>query len=48
MQTILKGAKIIEEIKEIVNNWSQYAGKVNVSSDLADSITKTLVAFQFK
>ncbi len=45
---IKKGLKIIEETKEVVSNWSKYAGKVNVSSELTDSIAKTLVALRFK
>ncbi len=44
---IKKGEKIIKEIKEIVCNWSQYAEKVKVASELKNSITKTLVALEF-
>ena len=44
---IKKGAKIIKEIKEIVCNWSQYAEKVKVPSELKKCITKTLVALEF-
>lgn len=44
---IKKGEKIIEEIKKIVCDWEQYASKVKVSSDLTNSITKTLVALKF-
>jgi len=44
---IKKGGKIIDEIKEIVCDWEQYAKSVNVSSKLNRSITKTLEAFQF-
>jgi serine/threonine-protein kinase HipA len=44
---IKKGEKIIKEIKEIVCNWSQYAEKVKVPSELKKSITKTLVALEF-
>jgi len=44
---IKKGEKIIEEIKDTVCNWSKYADKVKVSSELKYSISKTLVAFKF-
>ena len=44
---IKKGKNIIEEIKDIVCNWSEYASKVNVSSKLIMSINKTLSAFKF-
>ncbi|PCJ83764.1 MAG: toxin HipA [Flavobacteriales bacterium] len=45
---IKKGDKIIEEIKETVCNWPKYADEVKVSSELTDSITKTLVALKFQ
>jgi serine/threonine-protein kinase HipA len=44
---IKKGEEIIQEIKGTVCNWSKYADKVKVSSELKDSITKTLVALYF-
>ena len=44
---INSGEKIIEEIKEIVCDWEQYAIKVNVSKDLNRLITKNLVALKF-
>ena len=44
----IKGAeKIIEEIRKMVCNWSEYSKKVKVDSTLSSSIKKTLVAFQF-
>ncbi|MBU4486380.1 MAG: type II toxin-antitoxin system HipA family toxin [Candidatus Delongbacteria bacterium] len=45
--SIRKGSEIIEEIRETISNWSKYADRVEVSSKLKDSITKTLVAFNF-
>ena len=44
---IKKGERTIEEVKETVCNWPKYADKVMVSSELTDSITKTLVALSF-
>jgi len=44
---IKKGESIIKEIKEAVCNWPKYAGKVKVSPELKNSITKTLVALDF-
>ncbi len=44
---IKKGEKIIKEIKETVCNWSEYANKAKVSSELKGFITKTLVALKF-
>ncbi len=44
---IVKGRKIIKEIKETVCNWQKYADKAEVSSELKDTITKTLVALKF-
>jgi len=44
---IKKGESIIDEIKEIVCEWEQYAKRVSVSSNLSRLITKTLSAFQF-
>ena len=41
------GQNIIEEVKDIVCNWSKYADKAKVSTDLKKSITKTLVALEF-
>jgi len=44
---IKKGEKIIEEIKDTVCNWPEYADKVKVSSELKEHIAKTLVAPDF-
>ncbi len=44
---IAKGEKIINEIKETVCNWQEYADTANVSSKLKNSIAKTLVAPKF-
>ncbi|TMM55846.1 type II toxin-antitoxin system HipA family toxin [Maribacter algarum] len=41
---IKKGEKIISEIKDIVTDWKKYATKANVSNNLYNSISKTLVA----
>ena len=45
--SIKKGSEIINEIKDIVCNWSKYAKKVEVAKELKDSIAKTLVAYDF-
>lgn len=45
--SIKKGGKIIEEIKEVVANWMDYANKVNVSSTLKNRINDNLVAQSF-
>jgi len=47
INNIKKGHNIIEEIKEIVCNWSEYANKVEVSSGLEKTIAETLAAFDF-
>lgn len=47
VNNIKKGERIIDEIKEIVCDWEQYANRVKVSSKLTSSIAKTLVAFEF-
>ena len=44
---IKKGERIIDEIKEIVCDWEQYAKIVNVSSKLSRSINRTLAAYSF-
>lgn len=44
---IRKGEKIIEEIKTVVCDWNKYSVKANVSSELSNSISKTLVAPKF-
>jgi len=44
---IKKGEKIIEEIKDTVCNWPEYADKVKVSLELKEHIAKTLVAPDF-
>ncbi|MCD4792146.1 MAG: type II toxin-antitoxin system HipA family toxin [Bacteroidales bacterium] len=43
---IKKGKKIIQEIKNIVSKWQEYAEEVKVQQDLRDSITKTLIALK--
>ncbi len=45
--SIKKGEKIIEEIKEVVSHWLQYADKVKVSSTLKNRINDNLVALRF-
>ncbi len=45
--SIKKGEKIIDEIKETVSRWPVYADKVRVSPELKGSISKTLVALKF-
>lgn len=45
--SIKKGVKIVEEIKETVSCWPKYANKAKVSLALKDSITQTLVAPKF-
>jgi len=44
---IVKGKKIIGEIKETVCDWQKYADKAQVPSELKSSITKNLVALKF-
>jgi len=46
--SIKRAEKIIAEIKEVVCNWRRYAGEVEVSSRLTNSIKKTLVALNFQ
>jgi len=41
---IKKGDKIISEIKDVVSDWKKYAATANVSINLKNSISKTLVA----
>lgn len=43
---ITKGAKIIEEIRDTICNWSEYADKAKVLPKLKKSITKNLMAFK--
>lgn len=43
---IKKGERIIEEVKNTVSNWAEYAERVSVHPKLAESITRTLVALQ--
>ncbi len=45
--SIKKGQRIIEEIRETVSKWPEYADKVKVFSELRDSISKTLIALKF-
>ena len=45
---IKKAKAIIEEIKTVVCNWKQYAKQAKVSSELNNSIAKTLIAPQFE
>jgi serine/threonine-protein kinase HipA len=44
---IKRGEKIIEEIRDTVCNWPEYANKVKVSPELNGYITKTLIATNF-
>ncbi len=44
---IRKSEKIIEEIKKVVCDWNKYSVKVKVSSELSNSISKTLIAPKF-
>lgn len=44
--SIKKGDKIIQEIKEVISNWEKYAKLVDVRKDLMYSIKKTLVALK--
>ena len=44
---IKKGERIVDEIKEVVCDWEQFAEGVHVSSKLNRSISKTLAAFSF-
>lgn len=46
--SIKKGKNIIEEIKDVVSNWEQYAKRVKVSSNLTQTIIKNLVALRFE
>ena len=43
---IKKGEKIIDEIKAVISNWHQYAEKTEVTQNLRDTITKTLIALK--
>ncbi|MCJ7471784.1 MAG: type II toxin-antitoxin system HipA family toxin [Actinobacteria bacterium] len=45
---IKKWEKIIEEIKDIVCNWEEYADKVRVSSKLKNKIKENLIALKFR
>lgn len=45
---IKKGEKIIEEIKEVVGHWEEYAGRAGVSFQLKDFIMETLAVVKFK
>ncbi len=44
---IRKGAKIVEEIKETVCNWRDYANEASVSNELSGFINKHLTALRF-
>jgi serine/threonine-protein kinase HipA len=44
---IRKGEKIIEDIKTVVCDWEKYSVKAKVSSELSNSIAKTLIAPKF-
>jgi serine/threonine-protein kinase HipA len=44
---IKKGERIIDEIKEIVSHWDQYAQRARVAFKLTGSIKRTLAAFKF-
>ena len=45
---IKKGERVIEEIRDIVCNWEQYARTAHVSSPLTDSIKRTLASYYFR
>lgn len=45
---IKRWEKIIEEIKDIVCNWEEYADKVRVSSKLKNMIKENLIALKFR
>jgi serine/threonine-protein kinase HipA len=45
---IKKWEKIIEEIKDIVCNWEEYADEVRVSSKLKNMIKENLIALKFR
>lgn len=47
INNIKKGYEIIEEIKEIICDWSKYADEVEVSSKLKKIIGENLVALKF-
>ena len=40
---IKKGANIVDQINEVVNQWPQYAEQTNVSPKLRDAINGTLI-----
>ena len=40
---IKKGANIVDQINEVVNQWPQYAEQTNVSPKLRDAINATLI-----
>lgn len=46
--SVKKGSKIIEEIKNIVCNWIEYAEKYKVKKDLKDTITNNLACYRIK
>ena len=46
--SIKKGEKIIDEIKEVVSHWPHYADRVKVSAALKNRINDNLVAHRFK
>lgn len=48
INNIKKWEKIIEEIKDIVFNWEEYADKVRVSSKLKNMIKENLIALKFR
>lgn len=48
INNIKKWEKIIEEIKDIVFNWEEYADKVRVSSKLKNTIKENLIALKFR
>jgi hypothetical protein len=45
---IKRGKSIITEISTIVCDWEKYATQANVSADLKNSISDTLIAPKFK
>ena len=46
--SVKKGEKIIQEVKEIVCNWKQYAKRAKVSSGLTQTISENLKALNFE
>jgi serine/threonine-protein kinase HipA len=45
---IKRGAKIIDQVLEVVHNWPKYASQAAVDMRLMNAISKTLVVYSFK